>query len=250
MSTKNNICPGCKKTFKTTSILNQHIKTSKTCAKIRGENPKTYKCCFCDKPFTTNNNRKKHAKTCEFLSTYVSETLTKQITEMKDEIARCHKKIEDLELKYSGSQKVLSPKVLSPKVSLEKAEFYNKDGSPITNATQIELVRKIRDFDENKIVEEDYSDDENTYRFYDRIHEKRVVKDVSDEFLTKNEKQVVIEDEKDDISQDYYQTLDDILSFNKSYEHPENPSRKRMEKDLPYMKLLSEKLQKKSRQTT
>ena len=47
---------------------------------------------------------------------------------------------------------------------------------------------------------------------------------------------------------DYYQTLDYILSFNKSYEHPENPSRKRMEKDLPYMKLLSEKLQKKDKQ--
>ena len=43
-------------------------------------------------------------------------------------------------------------------------------------------MRKIRDFDENKIVEEDYSDDENTYRFYGSIHEKRVGKN---EFLSK-----------------------------------------------------------------
>lgn len=103
MSEKKNICQSCKKNFKTISILNQHLASSKSCAKIRGEKPKTYDCSFCNKPFTTNAYRKKHVKTCEFLHTYVSDTLIGQIAEMRaeintcrDEITRCHKEIAEL----------------------------------------------------------------------------------------------------------------------------------------------------------
>jgi hypothetical protein len=288
---KKNICQGCKKTFKTVSILNQHIKTSKSCAKIRGEKPNTFDCTFCDKSFTTNAYRKKHIKTCEFLSTYISDTLIEQIAEMRaeinecrDEISRCHKEIKELK-----SLKIVTPKEITlplkeerlgdpSKLSYksEKVEFYDKNG--ITDPRTIAQLRYIEL--EKEIVEQDYSDDSEcvssiTKKFprndgelsekgdSGNINEKcKLLKksieseelqdedeeDEEDDCLPESSDENPIEEqpiEEQPIEEDYNRTLEDILYFKPKHKYPENPNLKTMEKKLPSMKLLLEKLQEK-----
>lgn len=110
-------CEFCKKQFSTITNLTFHQKTAKYCLTIQGKTNDQYKCTYCEKCFTTNQQLDKHDKICKTKqnSNYNQELVKikedflaykkQEKTLLKDQKSYFEKKIQEKEERYESMVK-------------------------------------------------------------------------------------------------------------------------------------------------
>jgi len=84
-------CKFCKNTFKTTSILNNHMRTAVYCLDIQNKKNNEFSCSYCEKVFTTKNKMNLHENKCK--DTYGA--VNQMIIDLNQEIALLKQRLED-----------------------------------------------------------------------------------------------------------------------------------------------------------
>jgi hypothetical protein len=127
-------CSYCKSSFANKSNLNYHLKTNRTCMKLRGEQMNTSNSCeICNKIFTTKANLNNHIKTCkkdkEIKSKSVENKQTNGLEVYKNLLDKQKIEYDDkLNSQKLNYEERLNAQKLSyeDKLTIQKLEYENK----------------------------------------------------------------------------------------------------------------------------